>query len=171
MFHKYKLPNSPLKSKRGFVTFHMWRAFLSDVERLDENLQNPNSFDVVQVWSSCAGPHLVLDGRAAGRTRRWDAPLDAPPLDALITDAFAVISHCVATRCRMIGFAHFSLCFSKIATSRRPLCDSGATWSGNAPSAQRGPREKRPNVAARPPSLRSHLQQRVEALELNYYLN
>lgn len=53
---------------------------------------------------------------------------------ALIMDVFTMISHCVASRCRMIGFTHFSLCFSKITITGWSLCDSGATWSGNAPS-------------------------------------
>lgn len=43
---------------------------------------------------------------------------------------------CVDTHCRMIGFTHFSLCFSKITITGWSVCDSGATWSANAPLAR-----------------------------------
>lgn len=42
---------------------------------------------------------------------------------------------CVATHCCMIGFTRFSLCFSKLTIMGWSVCDSGATWPDNAPSA------------------------------------
>lgn len=54
---------------------------------------------------------------------------------------------CVTTHCRMIGFTRFSLCFSKITIMGWSVCDSGATWPDNAPSAHndRVPGDQQPN--------------------------